>query len=180
MAPVCTNCGGNEFVWAGELKTGGRFGQGPLSLRSGGELPLGTRICRGCGHADLFLRDVTILQAPHHWRPGEFVPISAPASGHHSRHSEPAPSTVVPARAPSPPAPAPEVALAPAPPPPPEPPALTPPLLPPPEPELPSILEEPLPPEPAPAPAAAPAREEPEPKRSAPRRRPARSKKSST
>ncbi len=103
MAPLCSNCGGTEFVWAGELKTGGRFGQGPLALRSGGELPLGTRICRSCGHADLFLRDTAILSNPHHWRPNEFVPISSPARDP-SKSTPPAPvaPTDAPARAPAP------------------------------------------------------------------------------
>jgi hypothetical protein len=71
---VCSNCGGNDFVWAENLKTGG-IGRGGLSLRSGGELAIGTRVCRGCGHADLFVKDPTVLRQPHTWRPGEFVPI---------------------------------------------------------------------------------------------------------
>ncbi|MHB8351766.1 MAG: hypothetical protein ACYDFT_03615 [Thermoplasmata archaeon] len=112
MAPICINCSGTEFVWAGELKTGGRFASGPLALRAGGELPLGTRICRSCGHAELFLRDVTVLQSPHHWRPGEFIPISAPAAsahGHHRTHAphEPAPPIVPIHPTPTVPAPAP-------------------------------------------------------------------------
>jgi hypothetical protein len=114
VAPVCTNCGSTDFVWAGELKTGGRLSAGQLSLRQGGELPLGTRICRTCGHADLFLRDTRILQAPHEWKPGEFVPI---------RTQPPAtPSAPPPSPAPSPPpsapAPAPSMATPPPPPPP--------------------------------------------------------------
>jgi len=72
--PVCSNCGGNDFVWAENLKTGG-LGRGGLSLRSGGELAIGTRVCRGCGHADLFVKDPTVLRQPHTWKPGEFVPI---------------------------------------------------------------------------------------------------------
>jgi hypothetical protein len=104
MAPTCSNCGGTEFVWAGNLKTGGRLSQGPLSLRNSGELPLGTRLCRRCGHADLFLRDVQILQNPHHWKPGEFVPIASPAPESHStRHHSvptPAPMTTTPEPAP--------------------------------------------------------------------------------
>ncbi|MCI4323416.1 MAG: hypothetical protein L3K03_05275 [Thermoplasmata archaeon] len=107
MAPVCTNCGSTDFVWAGELKTGGKISPGNLSLRGGGELPLGTRICRACGHADLFLRDVTILKAPHHWRPGEFVPIAAPAPSRAPTAPPPAaapPRPSVVTAAPSPPA----------------------------------------------------------------------------
>jgi hypothetical protein len=83
MAPICSNCGGTDFLWASELRTGGRLASGPLSLRPAGELALGTRICRTCGHADLFLKDVKILHAPHAWRRNEFVPIvpqSAPPS----------------------------------------------------------------------------------------------------
>ncbi|MCI4342270.1 MAG: hypothetical protein L3K11_07870, partial [Thermoplasmata archaeon] len=98
MAPVCTNCGATDFVWAGELKTGGRLSAGQLSLRQGGELPLGTRICRMCGHADLFLRDTRILQAPHEWKPGEFVPIRP-------NPSPPAPAAPTPPSAPAPPSP---------------------------------------------------------------------------
>ncbi len=74
VAPVCSNCGASDFVWVSNLKTG-TIGRGGLSLRAGGELSLGTRVCRGCGHADLFLKDPTILRQPHTWRPGEFVPI---------------------------------------------------------------------------------------------------------
>ncbi len=119
MAPICINCSGTEFVWAGELKTGGRLASGPLALRAGGELPLGTRICRSCGHADLFLRDVTVLQSPHHWRPGEFVPITAPphaSHGGHHRSSEPAPHPH--AQAPNAASPTPPTPAAPPPPPP--------------------------------------------------------------
>ncbi len=76
MPPTCSNCGAGDFVWANELKTGNLSG-GTLSLRSRGEIPLGTRICRTCGHADLFLRDLTILHQPHTWRQGEFIPIVA-------------------------------------------------------------------------------------------------------
>ena len=72
--PVCSNCGGSDFVWAENLRTGG-LGRGGLSLRSGGELAIGTRVCRGCGHADLFVKDPTVLRQPHTWKPGEFVPI---------------------------------------------------------------------------------------------------------
>ena len=74
VPPSCTNCGGSDFVWVNDLKTGS-IGGGSLSIRSRGELSLGTRICRGCGHADLFLKDPSILRMPHTWRPGEFVPI---------------------------------------------------------------------------------------------------------
>ncbi|HEV2449863.1 MAG TPA: hypothetical protein VGU43_05605 [Thermoplasmata archaeon] len=114
MAPVCTNCGSTDFVWAGELKTGGRLSAGQLSLRHGGELPLGTRICRTCGHADLFLRDTRILQAPHEWKPGEFVPIRTqptPGANPPSRPVAPAPPAPMPLPDPAP-------ALAPPPPPP--------------------------------------------------------------
>jgi hypothetical protein len=95
VAPVCSNCGASDFVWANELKTGS-MGGGALSLRSRGELPMGTRICRSCGHADLFLRDPSILRMPHTWKPGEFVPIAP-------REAASTPSTPSPA---SPPAPA--------------------------------------------------------------------------
>lgn len=104
MPPTCSNCGANEFVWANELKTG-MTGGGTLSLRSRGEVPLGTRICRTCGHADLFLRDLSILHQPHTWRPGEFVPITpkaAPAKSAPAAHAHPAPP-------PSPPPPPPAV-----------------------------------------------------------------------
>ncbi len=70
---VCSNCGGSEFVWADAVRTG-FVGRGKLALRSRGELALGTRICRTCGHADLFLRDPTILKEPHRWKEGEFRP----------------------------------------------------------------------------------------------------------
>jgi len=82
VAPVCSNCGASDFVWANDLKTGG-LGGGSLSLRSRGELSLGTRVCRSCGHADLFLKDPSVLRMPHTWRPGEFTPIpSHPAPAH--------------------------------------------------------------------------------------------------
>jgi len=76
LAPVCANCGAGEFVWVNDIKTGS-IGGGTLSLRSRGELSLGTRICSACGHADLFLKDPAILRMPHTWRPGEFIPIPA-------------------------------------------------------------------------------------------------------
>jgi len=127
--PVCSNCGGSDFVWAENLRTG-TIGRGTLSLRSGGELALGTRVCRGCGHADLFVKDPTILRQPHTWRPGEFVPI--PPRPTITLPSQPAAPTS-PAPGPSPPAPAApggttppaagrpaEAAALPAPPPPPE------------------------------------------------------------
>ncbi len=85
MAPVCSNCNGTDFVWANELKTG--VTGASLSLRARGEVPLGTRICRTCGHADLFLRDISILHQPHNWRPGEFVPIVAKSSAKPSHTS---------------------------------------------------------------------------------------------
>lgn len=74
VTPVCSNCGASDFVWANELKTGS-IGGGSLSLRARGELSMGTRLCRACGHADLFLKDPAILRMPHTWKPGEFVPI---------------------------------------------------------------------------------------------------------
>ncbi|HEY1198321.1 MAG TPA: hypothetical protein VGG32_06305, partial [Thermoplasmata archaeon] len=91
LAPVCSNCGASDFVWANDLKTGG-LGGGSLSLRARGELSLGTRICRACGHADLFMKDPSILRMPHTWRPGEFTPITPrPASPptHHAAHPTP-------------------------------------------------------------------------------------------
>jgi hypothetical protein len=98
VTPTCTNCGSNDFVWANEVKTGGSGlmqGSGVLSLRPRGEIPLGTRICRSCGHAELFLRDLKILNSPAHWRPGEFVPITVPSphKPHHGGHPEPAASS---------------------------------------------------------------------------------------
>jgi hypothetical protein len=113
VAPVCSNCGASDFVWANELKTGG-IGGGSLSLRSRGELSLGTRICRSCGHADLFLKDPSVLRMPHTWKPGEFTPITpkpAVATTHHPGHAGPAPPPS-PAAAPAPataPAPVPPV-----------------------------------------------------------------------
>ena len=139
MAPVCTNCNGTDFVWANDLKTG-TMGAG-LSLRTRGEIPLGARICRTCGHAELFLRDLTVLHQPHTWRPGEFVPIVtkpiAKAPEHH--HSAAAPSA--PTHAPAP------VAAAPPPPPPPSPPAPLP------VPAPPAAAPPPPAPEPEPEPA---------------------------
>ncbi len=108
MAPVCSNCGGTEFVWVNNLRTG-TIGRGSLSIRSGGELSLGTRLCRGCGHADLFLKDPAILKTPHAWREGEFVPIP--------------PRPIAPAGAPVSPAPGAPAAPSPPPSPPPMPPA---------------------------------------------------------
>jgi hypothetical protein len=105
VAPTCSNCGAGDFVWANELKTGNLSG-GTLSLRSRGEIPLGTRICRTCGHADLFLRDLTILHQPHTWRPGEFVPITPkpsapkPAPTHAHAHPPAAPPPPPPAAPP--------------------------------------------------------------------------------
>ena len=113
--PVCSNCGGNDFVWADNLRTG-TIGRGALSLRAGGELALGTRVCRGCGHADLFVKDPTILRQPHTWRPGEFVPIpprpgtsprpSAPATPAAPGGPSPAAPMAPPAAPPVPPSPA--------------------------------------------------------------------------
>jgi hypothetical protein len=125
VAPTCSNCGASDFVWANELKTGSTMtGTSTLSLRAKGEIPLGTRICRGCGHADLFLRDISVLQRPHLWKPGEFVPIpSKPAAKPAAEPVAPAPhaahaSHAPPMAPPPPPAPAPVYA-----PPPPAPPA---------------------------------------------------------
>ena len=106
MAPTCTNCNGTDFVWANELKTG-MTGGGSLSLRARGEIPIGTRICRTCGHAELFLRDLSVLHQPHTWRQGEFIPIpSKPKTEAAPRHSTPAPAApapAVPASSPAPP-----------------------------------------------------------------------------
>ena len=117
MAPVCTNCNGTDFVWANELKTG--MTGASLSLRTRGEIPLGTRICRTCGHADLFLRDISILHQPNLWRPGEFIPIvpkpATHASSHHATHHAPEPPSAPVIAA------GPEAPMAPPPPPPPEP-----------------------------------------------------------
>jgi hypothetical protein len=129
VPPVCSNCGAGDFVWANDLKTGGAIGGGTLSLRSRGELSLGTRICRSCGHADLFLKDPSILHAPHTWRPGEFVPIQTktePAThpGHGSHHATsptaPTPPSPTPAE-PILPQPLPPTVAESPPPPPPEP-----------------------------------------------------------
>jgi hypothetical protein len=148
VAPVCSNCNGSDFVWANELKTG--MTGASLSLRSRGEVPLGTRICRTCGHADLFLRDISILHQPHNWRPGEFVPIVPKSTG--PKAPTPAPST--PSAPPSMPPPPP-------PPPPPEPEPV-------PEPPAPAAAGD------AAAPAAPAAEESPKPKAS--RRRSAKPK----
>lgn len=93
MAPTCSNCGATDFVWAQEVKTGVP-GSG-LSLRARGEVPMGTRICTGCGHADLFLRDLDLIHKPHLWRPGEFVPIRG-------KPAAPVPSSDPPAPVPAP------------------------------------------------------------------------------
>ena len=130
MAPTCSNCGASDFVWANDLKTG-TMGRGELSLRRGGELSLGTRICRQCGHADLFVKDPSVLRQPHTWRPGEFVPLppaTSPAKTP-SAPSAPHPAAPTPGLTPPPPVPSPvpppsdpaPVAPAPAPPPPPPP-----------------------------------------------------------
>ncbi len=110
--PVCSNCGSTDFVWAENLKTG-TIGRGTLSLRSGGELAIGTRVCRGCGHADLFVKDPTVLRQPHTWKPGEFVPIPhrPPAD---PRPATPTPSPSVPTPAPGPVAPEPSPPASPA------------------------------------------------------------------
>lgn len=101
LPPKCSNCGGVEFVWANEIKTG--HASGGLSLRPQGEVPIGTRICKNCGHADLFLHNLDLLNKPHLWKPGEFFPISGMKS------VEPTPA-LAPALAPAAPAPAPDVA----------------------------------------------------------------------
>jgi hypothetical protein len=137
VAPICSNCGATDFVWANDLKTG-TLGGGGLSLRSRGELALGTRICRACGHADLFLKDPAILRMPHTWRPGEFVPITpapTPPATHHPSGPAHSPSTSTPSTSthagvpPATPTPPPPPSHAPAP---------TEPSTPPPPPELPA------------------------------------------
>jgi hypothetical protein len=112
VAPVCGNCGASDFVWVNDIKTG-TLGGGTLSLRSRGELALGTRICRSCGHADLFLKDPSILRMPHTWKPGEFVPIPAHPANPGPATNPPAAPSPPPATPPPPPAPAPEPPLAP-------------------------------------------------------------------
>ena len=102
LAPTCSNCGASDFVWANDLKTGG-IGGGSLSLRSRGELSLGTRICRSCGHADLFLKDPSILRQPHTWKPGEFTPITSKPANGPAPHSGPA--STAPSATPPPPPP---------------------------------------------------------------------------
>ena len=174
MAPVCTNCGAGDFVWVNDLKTGS-LGGGTLSIRSRGELALGTRVCRACGHADLFLKDPSVLRMPHTWKPGEFVPIpSRPASagdahGHHAPAAAPPSAPVA-----APPAPA-------SPPPPPPEPAAEPmaPSPPPPEPRPPEVSSPPPMPEPVPD-ASGPADETPAPARRGGRRRTSRSKSGDT
>ncbi len=172
MAPTCTNCGGSDFVWANELKTGGMT-TGTLSLRPRGEVPLGTRICRTCGHAELFLRDLSLLHQPHTWRPGEFIPIAPrpKPTGHHGHGA--APAEPAPVAAP----PAPEPMAAPPPPPPPTP------APPPPEPAPAPPSESPAAPEPASQTSSPPEADEPEPvvttsKPKATKRRASRSKSS--
>jgi hypothetical protein len=161
VPPVCSNCGANDFVWANDLKTGS-LGGGTLSLRSRGELAIGTRICKSCGHADLFLRDPSILRMPHTWKPGEFVPIpptpvTSGPRGHSATEPHPSGASTAP---PSPPA----APLSPPPSPsaPPAPPAASPPPPPPPS-------EQPLIPPEAPPAAVAPS-DEPERPRGARRR----------
>jgi hypothetical protein len=127
VPPVCSNCGANDFVWANDLRTGGSLSAGTLSLRPRGELSIGTRICKACGHADLFLKDPAILKSPHTWRPGEFVPIpSTPSAHHHGHKTEDAPTESPMPSPPTPPGPIvpgnPGPSLTPPPPPPPAPP----------------------------------------------------------
>jgi hypothetical protein len=122
VAPVCSNCNGTDFVWANELKTG--MTGASLSLRARGEVPIGTRICRTCGHADLFLRDISILHQPHNWRPGEFVPIVAKPAAPKPPHSSHTATAPLPPPPPAPPAPpSPPIMAPPEPPQPPTPPA---------------------------------------------------------
>jgi hypothetical protein len=73
--PKCSNCGASDFVWASRVRSG-LTGVGGLALRGRREGEIGTRVCRACGHADLFVRDLWLLQAPHLWKPGEFVPMT--------------------------------------------------------------------------------------------------------
>jgi hypothetical protein len=156
VAPTCTNCGANDFLWANELKTG-MTGGGSLSLRSRGEVPLGARICRQCGHAELFLRDLTILHHPHTWRPGEFIPIpSRPASAASAQHARASSNPPAPVPTPTPVAVAAAPAVAPASAPPPSPPPV--PAVPDPPPPA-RVADEMAPPKPVeatPAPTAAP------------------------
>jgi hypothetical protein len=177
VAPVCSNCNGTDFVWANELKTG-MTGGGALSIRARGDLPLGTRICRSCGHADLFLRDISILHQPHLWRPGEFIPIVSKSTAKPATHhaAEPATATPVPVAAPMAPAvtsaPAPTPTMASSPPPPVAPPvAPTPPepMPPAPEPMNPTASEPEV--EAPPAAAPEPAAEEPPAEKPKPARR---------
>jgi hypothetical protein len=161
VAPTCSNCGASDFVWANELKTG-LTGGGTLSLRPRGEIPVGTRICRACGHADLFLRELGILHQPNLWRPGEFIPIApkpAPAADHHVAHHAAKPPAVEPT--PTPHAPHPPREVTPPPPPPPPPPEPMPApvveLPPPPPKESPASMPDPEPTvDPAPAPEPVP------------------------
>lgn len=92
----CPYCGGNEFVRANLVRSGWR-GRGQLSLRSGGGLPLATRVCLGCGRAELFLRDTSVLRDPSKWEDGEFArETETPA---------PPPPTATPSSEPPPPPP---------------------------------------------------------------------------
>ncbi len=160
LAPICSNCGASDFVWANDLKTGG-LGGGSLSLRARGELSLGTRICRSCGHADLFLKDPSVLRMPHTWKPGEFTPITprpSPPAAHHPGHIAPVatpapPPAVAPVQAPTPPPPPPPEMAPPQPPAPvplPPPPAEAPPT----PPEMTNFPPPPPPTESAPPPEA--------------------------
>lgn len=79
--PVCTNCGSEEFLWTDAVRTGS-LTRSSLALRPGGELALGARLCRGCGHADLFVKDVAILRDPQRWSPGEFVVVPPGTPSH--------------------------------------------------------------------------------------------------
>ncbi|HEV2428670.1 MAG TPA: hypothetical protein VGV64_02340 [Thermoplasmata archaeon] len=100
---VCSNCGASDFVWANRLGSG-MTGGGGLSLRGRRDAELGTRICRSCGHADLFLRDLELLRSPHRWKPGEFIPINEKTV---RRPAPPLAPTPAPTPAPETPAPSP-------------------------------------------------------------------------
>jgi hypothetical protein len=137
----CPNCGSSDFVWAGRVRSG-LTGAGRLSLRGRGEAEFGTRICRACGHADLFVRDLDLLRSPHRWRPGEFGPVPNEFTPRRAPPSTPAAS---PSPPPSTPKADPAAPPRPVAPPPPQ--VVTPPPPPPVEPVLP-----PVPPTPAPEP----------------------------
>jgi hypothetical protein len=76
--PACPHCGGNDFVWTNAVRAG-RFGRASVLLRSGRAVPLETRICRGCGHADLFVAEPGAVAPGDLWdeKPSTEV-VSAP------------------------------------------------------------------------------------------------------